>query len=314
MSTPHAKPRKRIRFADRFDLLRLLGRGAHSRVYAARDLDLNRLVALKIFVQHDPKDSRTVDPHEARRRFGREAAIAGRLRHPDIVQVHEAGSHTGQDWLAMELVSGTSLERYTRPGRLLPEPALLRAGQRLALALDHAHGQGVVHRDLKPANVLVDWPSDTLKITDFGLARTDETTATRTGLLLGTPQYMAPELLAGARPDARSDFYALGVMLFELFSGRLPFQAASLGELLRQVAREPAPDLRSVQPHAPDALATLVADLLATQPQARLADGACIAGRLRSLRLTWPAALPAGGTGGPSGGSPGPAPDGAISH
>lgn len=289
MSDPAEKARttlrRKLRFADRFDLLRLLGRGAHARVYAARDTELQRMVALKIFA------ARARDPSarsEARERFAREGSIAARLRHADIVQVLEAGSHQGQDWLAMELVPGTSLQRYTVRERLLPEPAVLRAGQRIALALDYAHGQGVVHRDLKPANVLVDWPSDTLKISDFGLARTEDASATRTGLLLGTPQYMAPELLAGERADARSDFYALGVMLFELLSGRLPFEAASMGELLRRVARESAPDLRSVKPHTPDALATLLAAMLSRQPAQRLADGSGIAGQLRSLRLAWP--------------------------
>lgn len=285
MPSSSAKPRARLRFADRFDLLRQLGRGAHARVYAAHDRDLNRLVALKIFALRS-KDVQL--QAEARSRFSREASVAARLRHADIVQVLEAGSHDGQDWLAMELVPGTSLERYTHPDKLLPEPALLRVGQRIALALDHAHGQGVVHRDLKPANVLVHWPSDTLKIADFGLARTEDAAATRTGLLLGTPQYMAPELLAGERPDARSDFYALGVVLFELVSGQLPFQSSNMGDLLRRVAREPAPDLRSVKPHCPDELASLLAELLATRPDQRLADGARVAGRLRSLRLAWP--------------------------
>jgi serine/threonine-protein kinase len=285
MPSSPTKPRARLRFADRFDLLRQLGRGAHARVYAAHDRDLNRLVALKIFALRS-KDVQL--QAEARSRFGREASVAARLRHADIVQVLEAGSHDGQDWLAMELVPGTSLERYTHPEKLLPEPALLRVGQRIALALDHAHGQGVVHRDLKPANVLVHWPSDTLKIADFGLARTEDAAATRTGLLLGTPQYMAPELLAGERPDARSDFYALGVVLFELVSGQLPFQGSNMGELLRRVAREPAPDLRSIKPHCPDELAHLLAELLATRPDQRLADGARVAGRLRSLRLAWP--------------------------
>lgn len=279
--------RRKLRFADRFDLLRLLGRGTSARVYAAHDLDLNRMVALKIFAL------RSRDPSarsEARERFTREGGIGARLRHADIVQVLEAGSHHNQDWLAMELVAGTSLQRYTTRERLLPEPAVLRAGQRMALALDYAHGQGVVHRDLKPGNVLVHWPSDTLKISDFGLARTDDASATRTGMLLGTPQYMAPELLAGEPADARSDFYALGVMLFELLSGRLPFEAANMGELLRRVARESAPDLRSVKPHTPDALATLLAAMLATSPARRLAEGSSIAGQLRSLRLAWPGA------------------------
>lgn len=276
---------RRLRFADRFDLLRLLGQGVFARVYAAHDRSYNRLIALKIFARLSRGDNSSA---EARSRFDTEARAAQRLRHPDIVQVLEAGEYEGQAWLAMELVPGSSLQRYTEAARLLPEPAVLRTGQRIALALAHAHSLRVVHRDMKPANVVVDWPSDTLKIVDFGLARSDDSAATRTGLMLGTPQYMAPELLAGGRPDERSDFYALGVMLFELFTGRLPFDTSSMAELLKRAARDPAPDLRSLKPHTPDALAELLAELLATQPARRLADGSRIAGRLRSLRLAWP--------------------------
>ncbi len=293
MGSPVRNSSRRLRFADRFDLLRLLGRGAHARVYAAQDRNFNRLVALKIFALLAPSDH--INPAgsaaataEARSRFDTEAQTAQRLHHPDIVQVLETGNHEGQAWLSMELVPGSSLQRYTEAPRLLPEPAVLRTGQRIALALEHAHSQRVVHRDLKPANVMVDWPSDTLKIVDFGLARTDDAAATRTGLMLGTPQYMAPELLAGDRPAPRSDYYALGVILFELLTARLPFETTNMGELLRRAARDPAPDLRQFKPHTPDDLAELLAEMLATQPGQRLADGSRIAGRLRSLRLAWP--------------------------
>jgi serine/threonine-protein kinase len=123
---------------------------------------------------------------------------------------------------------------------------------------------------------------------DFGLARTESMAATRTGLLLGTPQYMAPELLAGSPPHAGSDCYALGAMLFELLSSRLPFDTSNMGELLRRAARETAPDLRQIRPQTPPALAELVAELLATRPAERLASASRVAGRLRSLRLGWP--------------------------
>ena len=282
--------RRRLRFADRFDLLRLLGRGLGGRVYAAHDRQHKRLVALKIFALPEKTDGgrTTAAEAEARSRSDAEGDITRRLRHPDIVQVLDQGLHEGQPWMAMELVPGSSLQRYTDAQRLLPEPVLLQAGQRIALALDHAHALRIVHRDLKPANVLVHWPSDTLKIVDFGLARTDDAAATRTGLFLGTPQYMAPEILAGARPDARSDCYALGVMLFELLTGRLPFETTNMGELLRRAASDPAPDVREHKPLLPAALAELVAELLATQPGQRLAEASRVAGRLRSVRLGWP--------------------------
>jgi serine/threonine-protein kinase len=291
MGRPPATPSRRLRFADRFDLLRLLGRGLSGRVYAAQDRDLKRLVALKIFALPEPTPGAqraTAAQAEARSRSRSEGDITRRLRHADIVQVLDEGSFEGQAWLAMELVPGSSLQRYTDAQRLLPEPVLLQSGQRIALALDHAHGLRVVHGDLKPANVLVHWPSDTLKIVDFGLARTEDTAATRTGLVLGTPQYMAPETLAGARPDARSDCYALGVMLFELLTGRLPFETTNMGELLRRAARDPAPDVREHKPETPPALAELLAELLATEPDQRLVEASRVAGRLRSVRLGWP--------------------------
>ena len=287
MADPSTHTHRRICFAERFDLLRLLGGGAHARVYAAQDRHIKQLVALKIFAVQAREDDSRAAQAEARSRFEAEADIAQRLRHPDIVQVLDKGTFDNQTWLAMELVAGSTLQRYTDAQRLLPEAVLLQATERVALALHHAHEQRVIHRDLKPANVLVHWASDTVKLVDFGLARTDDAAATRTGLVLGTPQYMAPELLAGGRPDARSDCYALGVMLFELLSARLPFETTNMGELLRRAARDPAPDLREFKPQAPAELAGLLAEMLATQPSQRLADASRVAGRLRSLRLAW---------------------------
>jgi serine/threonine-protein kinase len=198
-------------------------------------------------------------------------------------------------WLAMEPVPGSDLQRYARAPRLLPEPVVLRVLQRVAEGLAHAHAQDVVHRDLKPANVLVNWADDMLRIVDFGLARaTAAASQTDTGIVPGTPAYMAPELLAGAEPDARGDLYALGTMAFELLSGRLPHEAATMGELLRRVAQETPPDLRSLRPAMPAALAELVGRLLARPRAARPADAGAVAAELAAL------ATPEAGTGPPS--------------
>jgi serine/threonine-protein kinase len=281
--------------AGRFELLRHLGSGASSQVHAAHDHQLGRLVALKTLVPQ-PGTSAT-QAAELQARFAAEGQRAQQLKHPDIVTVLEVGCHDGRAsgiahpaaWLAMELVPGAELTRYTRAGRLLPEPLVLHIGERLALALAHAHAAGLVHRDLKPANVIAHWPSQTLKVVDFGLARSADAEATRTGLVLGSPAYMAPEQLAGSVPDARSDFYALGVLLYQLFSGHLPFETGNLGELLRRVANEAAPDLRSWRPQLPEALAEVVAGLLERQPARRSADGPALAATLRALREGWPA-------------------------
>jgi eukaryotic-like serine/threonine-protein kinase len=220
--------------------------------------------------------------------FMRNATASAALIHPGIVTLYRAGVEGGLGWLAMEPVPGGDLSRYTQPQRLLPEPVVLQVGESLALALTYAHGQGVVHRDLKPANVLVDWPSRTVKLADFGLARLPDALQTDTGVVLGTPAYMAPEQIAGSLPTPSTDFYALGVLLFQLLAGRLPHLGESMGQLLMQVAREPAPDLRALRPGLPPALADLVARLLAKRPADRWADGAALAQAMRDIGAAWP--------------------------
>ena len=269
------------RFGD-YRLQRVLGEGSSAVVYLAQDLRDRSWVALKILAPHGAGSSQA--QATARAHFLQQVRITRGLQHPGIVAVHDAGESQGRLWLAMEAVPGCSLERYARGHRLLPPPLVARIGQRVALALAHAHAQGVAHRDLKPANVLVDWPSDTLKVADFGLARHAEATPTATGMLLGTPAYMAPEQLAGELPTPATDLYALGTMLFELVAGRLPHQAASMGDLLRQVAREAAPDLRTLQPGTPAPLAELIARLMAKQPSRRPSSAAHAAAALSELQ------------------------------
>lgn len=264
-------------------LLRLIGQGAHGAVYLAEGHGHAEPVALKLVAL----DASGGLPR-ARQAFLDSAEVARQLRHPGIVTLHAAGveDHTG--WLAMEAVPGTDLGRYTRAPRLLPEPLVVRLAQRLAQALDCAHRLGVVHRDLKPANVLVHFPSDTMKLVDFGLARAADAAQTSTGIVLGTPAYMAPEQLAGNVPTPRSDLYALGVMVFHLLAGRLPHEASSMGELLRQVAKVPAPDLRTLVPGIQPALADLVARLLAKRPTQRPTDARELDAALQALPAAGP--------------------------
>jgi eukaryotic-like serine/threonine-protein kinase len=265
-----------------YRLLRVLGQGSMGVVHLAVDDATGQAVALKLIDL--AAGNGTAAQAEARARFLAEAEPMRRLRHPDIVALHAAGEQGGRGWLAMELITGTPLERYTRPARLLPEAVVLDLGARIASALHHAHGAGVVHRDVKPANVMVDWARGTLKLADFGLARLADAERTRTGLVLGSPAYMAPEQLAGETATPASDLYALGVVLFQLLAGRLPHDDTSLGELLRQVAGVPAPDLRTVRPDLPAPLALLVGALLAKRPAERPADAEAAAARLQALR------------------------------
>jgi eukaryotic-like serine/threonine-protein kinase len=274
-----------------YRLLRLLGQGTQSQVFLAEPPDATQpLVALKLAPLGHPPDRSA-----ARRAFLEAARASQQLVHPHIVAVRDAGVEGDFTWLAMEAVPGTDLSRYARAPRLLPEAVVLHVMERVALALGHAHRQGLVHRDLKPANVLVDWASDTVKLADFGLARGPEAANTGTGIVLGTPAYMAPEQLAGAVPGAAADLYALGVALFELLTGSLPHAGRTMGELLRQVANDTPPDLDALRPGLPAGTSVLVSRLLAKDPAQRPADAPSVARELAGLRagLSGPA-TPAG--------------------
>jgi serine/threonine-protein kinase len=257
---------------------RLLGKGAASQVFLAQDRRSGRWVALKVL----ELGSELADPqwHDALERFRREATVLHGLGHPGIVAVLDAGPSERGAWMAMEAVGGCDLTRYTRPSRLLPPLLVARVGARLAEALAYAHRRGVVHRDVKPANVLVDWTRDTVQLSDFGLARSAEHTQTRSGIALGSPDYMAPEQLAGGAVGPASDLYGLGATLFELLAGRRPHQADNLGELLRSVASEPAPPLARLRPELDPALCDAVMSLLAKDLSQRPSDAAQVAARL----------------------------------
>jgi eukaryotic-like serine/threonine-protein kinase len=264
-----------------YRLLRPIGRGSMGVVHLAYDGTAKRHVALKTLSLGREAGSAELD--EARSRFLAEAKAAARLSHPDIVKLHDAGEHAGTAWMAMELLRGRDLGRYTHLSWLLPEALVLRLAERMARALSHAHGRGVVHRDIKPGNVILDLPTQRLKITDFGIAGLADSSRTRTGVVLGTPLYMAPEQLAGAPADARSDLYSLGVLLFQLLTGRLPHETASLGELLRDVARVSAPDVRTLRPSLSPEVAAVVAFALQKPPAARYASAAQMADALQRL-------------------------------
>ncbi len=162
----------------------------------------------------------------------------------------------------------------------------------MAEALSYAHSQGVVHRDIKPANVMVDTEGSSVKVMDFGVARVDDASRTRTGIVLGTPSFMSPEQMSGRRTDGRSDLYSLGVMLFQLLTGTLPFEGGSMAELMRRIVNEPAPDVRALRPELPQALADVVALALEKRPEVRYADGVQMAQDLRAVAAAMLAPAP----------------------
>lgn len=269
----------------RYRIDRQLGRGAMGAVYLGHDPKIGRQVAIKTMALGREFEGTELD--EARTRFFREAETAGRLQHNDIVTIFDAGEDQDLAFIAMEYLKGQDLQTFTQPGRLLPIPAVLRVVARVAEALAYAHSQGVVHRDVKPANVMLDLDSETVKVTDFGIARITDSSRTRTGMVLGTPSFMSPEQMAGRRVDGRSDLYSLGVMLFQLLTGRLPHQADSMAKLMYQIANDVAPDVRSLRPDLPEPLANIVALALEKRPEVRYADGRQMASDLREIESAW---------------------------
>jgi serine/threonine-protein kinase len=262
-----------------------IGRGTVGCVYRAVATGSTTPVAVKTLVLAREFQGQALD--EARVRFFRQAHTARRLQHPDIVQVLDAGEAHGVAWLSMPLLAGRSLDRCVTPEAPMPVADVLRVGARVARALAHAHGLGVVHRDVKPANVVVDLARDEVKVTDFGIAHLMDAASTRTGLVLGSPAYMSPEQLAGRRLDGRSDLYALGVTLYQLLTGRLPHDAQRLSDLLSQIAQEPAKDVRWLRPEVPEGLALVISLSLEKRPELRYAQGEHMAQDLDAVAAQW---------------------------
>ncbi len=259
----------------RYALLRPIGRGAMGVVYLGRDLHDGGAVAIKTMALADEFDPDQLD--EARQRFFREAETAARLHHSGIVAVLGSGEDAGLAWIAMEYLRGEPLSGWTDKASLLPLAEALSVVRQTALALEHAHRHGVVHRDVKPANILYDRAAGKIKVTDFGVARLTDSCRTRTGLVLGTPAYMSPEQLAGRHIDARSDLFSLGVMLYQLVTGQLPFRGDSLGELMHAIVHKTPDDPRLLNPRLPAALAAIVTKALQKEASARFQNGAQMA-------------------------------------
>jgi serine/threonine-protein kinase len=246
----------------KYEVLRLLGSGAMGNVYEARDPVLERRVAVKVLA---PELARQTDLRE---RFLREAQAAGRLRHRNIVQVYDVGESNGRQFLAMEFVAGSDLERVIQDVPLSIEWKLDLLRQ-ICEGLGHAHANGVVHRDVKPANIRVT-PTGDVKIMDFGVAQLQSATGlTKRGLVLGSVHYISPEQVEGRTVDARSDIFSVGAIAFELLSGKRPFDAESVTAVMARVAYGSADvDLLPHTPYSPG-LEAIVLNALAHRPQDR---------------------------------------------
>ncbi len=279
-----------LRRLGRYQLEREIGRGAMGVVYLGRDTAINRLVAIKaIPLASEFSESELT---EARTRFFREAETAGRLNHPNIVTIYDVGEEHGLAYIAMEYLKGRHLSDYATPDNLLEPRKVLELMGRTAQALGFAHKQQVVHRDIKPANIMYDPNADVLKITDFGIARLTGTGTTRTGIVLGTPSFMSPEQLEGRTVTGHSDLFSLGVSLFQLLSGHLPFTADSMTGLMQQIAEAPHPPLRSYRPDLPACVESVIDRALAKTPEERFESGAHMAAALEDCRSRLPTGLP----------------------
>ncbi|NNF16097.1 MAG: CHASE2 domain-containing protein [Gammaproteobacteria bacterium] len=256
-----------------------LGHGAMGTVYLGRDPKINRVVAIKTIAlgqEFDEDDLATV-----RDRFFREAETAGRLNHPDIVTVFDAGEEHDLAYIAMEFLRGEELGKYVNSSNLLPVNKTLELMARVAEALAYAHKQEVVHRDIKPANIMFNEETNDLKITDFGIARITNSSRTKTGIVLGTPSYMSPEQLAGHSVTGQSDLFSLAVTLFQLLTGQLPFRADSMATLMFKIANEPHTPLHAVRPELSGALSEIIDTGLQKDPKDRYASGEQMAHDLR---------------------------------
>lgn len=264
----------------RYQVEKELGKGAMGVVYLGKDPKIGRVVAIKTMaLSQEFAGDELVD---ARERFFREAETAGRLQHQNIVTIFDAGEEHDLAFIAMEFLKGKDLADHCKAGQLLPVPVVISIVARVAEALAYAHKQNVVHRDIKPANIMYEAQSDTVKVTDFGIARITDSSKTKTGLVLGTPSFMSPEQLAGKKVDGRSDLYSLGVMLFQMLAGVLPFRGDSMSELMYKIANEEAPDIRIIRPELPQNLADVVALSLSKRPETRYQTGDQFARDLRS--------------------------------
>ncbi len=279
-----------IRALGRYKLEREIGRGAMGTVYLGRDSAINRLVAIKaIPLAREFSDAELA---EARSRFFREAETAGRLNHPNIVTIYDVGEQDGLAYIAMEYLKGKHLSDFGTATTLLEPRKVVDLVARTADALGFAHRQGVVHRDIKPANLMYDMTSDTLKITDFGIARLTDSGSTRTGIVLGTPSFMSPEQLEGRTVTGQSDLFSLGVSLFQLLTGQLPFRADTMTGLMQQIAESPHPPLKAIRPDLPDCVQQVIDRALAKSPEARFESGAQMAAALNDCRARIPDGLP----------------------
>ncbi len=271
---------------DRYEITELLGQGGMSAVYKAYDPNLKREVAVKLIHAHLSDDPEFV------RRFEAEAAAVARLSHPNIVDVYDFDHDGSVYFMVLEYLRGETLQqrlrRLNEADRLMPLEEVIGIQSQICEAVDYAHQMGVIHRDLKPANVMIS-PEGKAVLMDFGIVKiVGEQQHTATGTVLGTARYMSPEQIRGDAVDRRSDIYSLGVVLYEMLSGRPPFDAESAMTVMRMHLEEPVPDIRDIAPHVPEALLDILNKALAKYPDVRYQTAGDLAADLRAVLAAYP--------------------------
>lgn len=267
----------------RYQVEKELGKGAMGVVYLGKDPKISRVVAIKTMALAQEFEGDELA--EVKERFFREAETAGRLSHPNIVTIYDAGEEHDLAYIAMEFLKGQDLTKYTKKDNLLDIKTVISIVIRAAEGLAFAHAQNIVHRDIKPANLMYEPESDSLKITDFGIARITDSSKTKTGMVLGTPSYMSPEQLAGKKVDGRSDLFSLGVMLYQMLTGTLPFKAESMASLMFKITNEEAPDIRSLRLGIPECLVEIVNKTLIKNADDRYQTGTEMANDLKLCQM-----------------------------
>ncbi|MBF0224215.1 MAG: CHASE2 domain-containing protein [Desulfobacterales bacterium] len=264
----------------RYEVTKQLGKGAMGIVYLAKDPRIDRAMAIKTFrLTEEIEESELA---EVKERFFQEAKSAGTLSHPHIVTIYDAGEEQELAYIAMEFLEGEDLQKYSKKDNLIPMRKVIDYVADIAEALDYAHEKGIVHRDIKPANIML-LNSGVVKITDFGIARITGSSKTQTGVVKGTPYYMAPEQIAGEKVDGRADIFSLGVMLFQLLTGELPFSGENFASLMHQIINTTHPDPRKYNPQIAKPLVAIINKALVKKKDNRYQKAGQMAAHLREV-------------------------------
>ena len=263
----------------RYKVLKELGRGSMGVVYLGKDPTIQRFVAIKTMRLDEIDDHDKLQ--EVKTRFFREAESTGRLSHPNIVTIFDAGEEDDLGYIAMEMLQGTTLKQWSRKPNLLPLEKMIPILATVADAMDYAHQQGVVHRDIKPANIMLT-TDEVVKIMDFGIAKMATSSKTQTNIVLGTPTYMSPEQISGKKVDGRSDIFSLGVVMFELLTGRPPFTADNVSALLFAITHTPHLSVKAIRPDVSPIVKEILDRALQKDPALRYRRAGEFAAELRS--------------------------------